>query len=113
MKVLGDNMDCKEFEHLITDYIDRKLDYRQLMEFKKHMENCENCKEELTIQFLVTEGMARLEDGSAFDLQKELNVRLEETKKTVKFHKTFVDIGFILEVIAILIIAAVVLWIIF
>lgn len=106
-------MDCKKFEHLIIDYIEHKLDYRQLIEFKRHMEHCENCKEELTIQFLVTVGMARLEDGSAFDLQKELNVRLEETEKKVKFHKAFIDTGFVLEVIAVLLIAAVVLWIIF
>lgn len=106
-------MDCKEFEHLITDYIDRKLDYRQLKAFEEHMESCENCKEELTIQFLVTEGMARLEDGSAFDLQKELKMRLEESKKKVRFHKTFLDVGFVLEIIAVLLIAGIVLWIIF
>ena len=31
------------------------------------MQECPGCKEELVIQFLVTEGMQRLEDGDAFD----------------------------------------------
>ena len=35
------------------------------------MQECPGCKEELVIQFLVTEGMQRLEDGDAFDLQRE------------------------------------------
>lgn len=29
------------------------------------MQECPGCKEELVIQFLVTEGMQRLEDGDA------------------------------------------------
>ncbi len=105
-------MDCKEFEWLIPDFIEKKLDYLSLKRFSEHMEQCENCKEELTIQFLVTEGIQRLEDGGAFDLQKELNQRLGEARYRLKIHGRFIKLGYIMELIAVLMLAGIVLWIV-
>ncbi|MCM1026361.1 MAG: zf-HC2 domain-containing protein [Roseburia sp.] len=104
-------MDCKEFERLISDFIDRKLDYPTLKKFCEHMERCEECKEELVIQFLVTEGVQRLEDGGAFDLQKELDQRLEEARHELRIHDGFMRIGIALEVLAAALLAAIILWI--
>ena len=53
----GGSMNCKEFEKNIPDFISGKLDFLTLQEFGEHMEKCPGCKEELVIQFLVTEGM--------------------------------------------------------
>ena len=53
------------------------------------MQECPGCKEELVIQFLVTEGMQRLEDGDAFDLQRELEIRLTEAKRKVDSYVFF------------------------
>lgn len=104
-------MDCKEFERLIPDFISDNLEYKNLKRFNKHMEHCENCREELTIQFLVTEGMHRLEDGRAFDLQKELSRQLEVTKKRVRLHDTFMRIGLVLEIAAVCLLAGCIIWI--
>ena len=52
-------MNCKEFEKNIPDFIAGKLDFQTLQEFGEHMRECPGCKEELVIQFLVTEGMQR------------------------------------------------------
>ena len=104
-------MDCKEFERLIPNYIDDKLDHQSLNLFSEHMEHCENCKEELVIQFLVTEGIQRLEDGNVFDLQGELNERLEETRKRVMWNRLFMRVGLGLEVAALGLLAASILWI--
>lgn len=106
-------MDCKEFEKRIPDFISQKLDFRTLKEFQEHLESCENCKEELVIQFLVTEGMARLEEGNAFDLQMELDKRIYEAEKKVRFHSSFIYFGAILEVLSMLAVVGVVLWIVF
>lgn len=105
------DMDCKEFERLIPDFISDKLDYQSLKRFKSHMEHCENCREELTIQFLVTEGVQRLEDGSAFDLQGELYQHLEETSKRVRRHDIFMWAGLILEIAAVGLLMKSILWI--
>ena len=50
-------MNCKEFEKNIPEFIAGKLDFLTLQEFGEHMQECPGCKEELVIQFLVTEGM--------------------------------------------------------
>lgn len=104
-------MDCKEFEKLIPDFIAGALDYPTLKQFSAHMEECRECREELTIQFLVTEGIQRLEDGSAFDLQKELNGRMEDARRRVRFHGSFMRIGRVMEIAAVCILAAILIWI--
>lgn len=110
---VGKDMDCKEFEWLIADFIDRKLDYPALKRFCGHMDHCENCREELVIQFFVTEGVQRLEDGGAFDLQKELDQRLEEARHELRLHDGFLRLGIVMEALAICLLAGILLWILF
>lgn len=104
-------MDCKEFEQLIPAFINQELNYKTLMRFNDHIDSCSECREELTIQILVTEGMARLEEGNSFDLQMELDKRLVEARKKVRFHKSFLYVGIVLEILAMLAIAGIVIWI--
>ena len=80
-------MDCGKFEKMIPAFLNDALEYKDLKRFLKHVDTCSACKEELTIQVLVSEGMARLEEGSAFDLQKELDRRIEEAQKHIRFHR--------------------------
>lgn len=91
----GDNayMDCKEFERLIPEFVDKKLDYAMTKRFVYHVKNCPNCKEELNIQFLVGEGLVRLEEGSAFDLQKEMQELIHDANRKVRFHERFLFWG--------------------
>ena len=105
-------MDCKEFERMISDFIARKLDFQNLIKFKDHMEHCADCKEELVIQFLVSEGMQRLEEGDAFDLQNELKERLEDAGRKIKFHSSFLVAGAVLEIAAVIVLAGTVVWLI-
>ena len=105
-------IDCKECEHLIPDFLNQILDYKTLKKFKEHINDCPDCKEELAIQYLVIEGMPRLEEGSALDLQGELDKRMNEAERKVKFHNSFVFLGFIVEMIGIFAILGFVLWII-
>ena len=65
---------CKEYEKLIPDFLIDNLDDVNLEKFISHIENCSECMEELSIQFLITEGMNRLEQGSNFELAKELGI---------------------------------------
>ena len=104
-------MNCKEFERLIPDFVSDKLDNQDLKRFIRHMDRCEDCREELTIQFLVTEGMQRLEDGMAFDLQRELQQRLEEAKKHVRHRDIFLRVGLVMEIAAVGLLACCVIWI--
>lgn len=77
-------MECREAERLVKTFIEDRMTPGGLEKFLDHMEHCESCKEELSIQFLVAEGMHRLEEGNTFDLQSELLHRLEQAKKRVQ-----------------------------
>ena len=90
-------MECKVFEKRIPDFINRKLDYVTLKSFVEHMESCPKCKEELTIQFLIEEGLVRLEEGSAFDLKEELRIRMEDASRKIRRHDCMVRIGAVFE----------------
>lgn len=63
------------------------LDTEELRDFIEHIESCDACKEELTIEFLVDEGVKRLETGNVFDLNKELNLRVEEANKDLRLRE--------------------------
>lgn len=93
-------MDCKEFEKLIPDFIAGKMNYITLKSFCEHEGQCADCKEELTIKILVTEGIHRLEDGSAFDLQAEMRRRMDEAKQKIRSSSDRLRLGLALEVIA-------------
>lgn len=81
-------MKCKEIEKMIPSFLEDNLDTEDLRDFLEHIEKCEECREELSIQFLVSEGMTRLETGSVFDLQNELKLRMENAEHTLKFRES-------------------------
>ena len=101
-------MNCKRFEGLIPDFVDKKLDYATTKLFLEHMNCCTQCKEVLNIQFLVNEGLVRLEEGEAFDLQKEMHELLGTARKKIRTHERFLKHGRVAELIVMLVIAGVV-----
>lgn len=80
-------MDCKETEKKIPSFLCDELDGSRLEEFIDHVESCPECKEELSIQFLVTEGLERLEKGNNFNLQEELYMKLEGAEHRINVHR--------------------------
>ena len=85
-------------EKLIPQFLDDDLDNQDLADFLDHIDNCPECKEELTIQFLVRVGMQRLEDGNTFNLVSELERELADAKKKMHRRKTLVLISYVLEI---------------
>ena len=81
-------MTCKDAEKMIPLFLEDDLEMDDLRKFMEHIDKCEECKEELTIQFLVLEGMARLESGNVFDLQNELKYCMEEAGHTLKLRES-------------------------
>lgn len=80
-------MDCKETEKKIPSFLQDELDGSMLEEFVEHVEHCPECKEELSIQFLVAEGLERLEEGNNFNLQEELLMKLEGAEHRINVHR--------------------------
>ncbi len=77
-------MNCKEFISLLPKWLDDKLDGRRAARFFEHMDSCDDCREELQIQFLVREGTARLESGGSFNLDRELSDKISRYHKRLR-----------------------------
>lgn len=95
-------MDCKETQKLIGAYLDDELEGKSAEAFLKHIDECPVCKEELCIRYLVAEGTVRLEEGSSFDLNKELENKMQNSRRSIKRKKIGTWIIYVLEFMAIL-----------
>ena len=84
-------MTCLEAQSKIIAYIDYKLDKDQKTEFLKHIQCCEDCKEELNIYYTMLEGMRQLDSNMSLskDFNEELNHRIEHELKQNRKKKNF------------------------
>lgn len=101
-------MDCKETNKLIPAFLNHELNSRELKSFMNHIMSCEDCKEELSIQFLIQEGLASLEDGTSFDLQNELDWMIEDAKRRLKIRRGFHFFVYAMEILAIITIVTII-----
>lgn len=95
-------MDCLKAEKQINCFLKGEMDNRTATCFLKHIKECSSCKEELSIQFLVSTGLERLEDGEAFNLNRELSNKLTTAEHQVKIRRRLQGGLYIYETAAIL-----------
>lgn len=91
-------MDCKEEEKMIPVFLQDELDIKDLKQFIDHIDGCPECMEELSIQFLVAEGLERLEAGNNFNLQKALTTRLLDARHQIRVRQVLQQTLLCLEV---------------
>ncbi len=89
-------MECKEVQKKIQDFIADELDNKDILAFIEHIRHCPDCKEELSIEFLVVTGLQRLDSAEAFDLQKELTDKINMSEESAKLHLKMSRISFLL-----------------
>lgn len=103
-------MNCKEAEKTIPSFLNDELDGDDLADFLEHIEECSECKEELSIQFLVSEGLEQLEQGNNFNLQEALVETLDSADDRIRINRLLRRVLFGLELaVAVAIVAAVVI----
>lgn len=95
-------MECKEVQKNITAFLNGELTGKGAEKFLHHIEECSECREELSIQYLVREGTARLESGGSFDLSKDLDELIDNSYKKIKNQRWATFAIYSLEFIAIL-----------
>lgn len=93
-------MDCKEVQKNIAAFLNGELQGKDAERFLNHIKSCEECKEELSIQYLVREGTARLEGGGSFDLSKDLDVLIADSYLSIKKSRRAAWIIYSLEFVA-------------
>ncbi|MBD5470388.1 MAG: hypothetical protein HDR19_04560 [Lachnospiraceae bacterium] len=81
-------MDCKETQRCIHLFLKDELEgTAQEAEFVDHVRSCSECMEELTIEYLLSEGINRLENADEIDVQKELEEMLNRAMLHVRRRK--------------------------
>jgi len=80
-------MDCKEAQGCIHLFLKDELDRETEFRLVEHIRSCSECKEELTVEYLLTEGISRLENAENIDVQSELDDRLNRTITRRKVYK--------------------------
>lgn len=80
-------MDCKETQRCIRLFLTEELNGNTAQKFVEHVHSCNECMEELTIEYLLSEGMSRLENADDIDVKKELEEKLNRTVIYVKRKK--------------------------
>ena len=91
---------CRDAIHSIPHFMDHTLTKTELREFMHHIENCPECKEELSIQYLVKQGLEELDDNGPIDLQADLERTLSEAKDSIRKHIRFRNAAIIAELLA-------------
>lgn len=82
-------MDCKECKGQIHPFLKNKLDDRKSRLLLQHIGECPECKEDMRSEYLVIEGLRRLESGSDFNLMKDYEEMLRrEIEKNEAIHNT-------------------------
>ena len=90
-------MDCYECKKRIKEFLNDSLNTKKNIEFVEHVKSCPECMEELSIEYLVNEGLKRLDTATSFDLDSELNEKLTKTYSKAKFTRSYiVVIGFVI-----------------
>lgn len=111
MKEEINTLNCKTYEKMIPLYLNNTLPPFELNELLMHIKGCPSCKEELTIQFLVSEGLGMVETSDNYDLLKELDKRIKASEKLISRHKlkTKIMIGMSLFILLAVIVSIIVL----
>ena len=63
------------------DEIEKIKTVGDIVRFVEHIKSCPSCKEELSIQYLSSEGISHLETGTSFNLEKELTGYMDRALK--------------------------------
>lgn len=77
-------MDCKETRRCIRFFLKDEMDDNTAYEFVEHIHSCNECMEELTVEYLLFEGIRRLENADDIDVKSELEEKLNRILKQKK-----------------------------
>ncbi|MBO4903027.1 MAG: zf-HC2 domain-containing protein [Lachnospiraceae bacterium] len=79
-------MTCQESEQYIQEFVDDRLTGDALEAFLWHIGSCKSCYNEMETSYLLKEALARLEDGTSFDLHSELKEKISIMEQYIKWH---------------------------
>lgn len=97
-------MKCTECEKLIDDYIYNKLDENTTDAFVKHVLGCENCLEELRINYSVMTALDQMDRGDELseDYDAELNERIVKyVMRKKRRHRAYISLCLLMLIVSV------------
>ncbi len=96
---------CMEVQAQITDYIDGKLPTEELEAFVSHINECEECREELNIYYTIYVGLSQLEHddqeiNELYDLDGALEEELYQSELLIKKRHFFQGFRYVVYTVA-------------
>lgn len=91
-------MDCMTFRKLIGPYMNDELDSETLNDFLIHLESCNECKDELEINFIVTRGIEILDDDKGdYNLSNAFTKTTDSMNKFIRKRKNIMRLSFVFD----------------
>lgn len=78
------SMDCKEAQRCIHLFLEEELNMDTAQDFVRHIYSCKECMEDLTLEYLLLEGINRLENDDDLDVKSELEAKLSRILRQKK-----------------------------
>lgn len=97
-------MTCLEVQSKLIAYIDNNLEKDEKIDFLRHIQCCEECKEELDIYYTMIEGMRQLDGNMSLskDFSEELNNRISRELKNDRKRRELFNSSLVIVIIGIL-----------
>lgn len=103
-------IECNKCEKMIAAYLSNDLSIFDIDVMLNHVKSCSSCMEELTIQYLVTEGFSEVDKTGNYNLIKSLEDKIASSQNRVEKHMLhtstsilFLSVVFLLSVLAIIV----------
>lgn len=97
-----DALEHKRMEEEIPEFLEDRLSNERLDRLLTHLKECASCRDELSIQYLVKEGLPRIEAGSNFSLNEDLAAYIDLENRRLNRRMRLAFIAFSLEAITLL-----------
>ncbi|MDO4942874.1 MAG: zf-HC2 domain-containing protein [Lachnospiraceae bacterium] len=84
-------MECFEVDTKIISYLEHALDDHELQEFLEHLNECEDCRNEVELYFTLIEGLNQMDEDEiqVFDFRTEFQKQRKERLKEVILRKRY------------------------
>ncbi|MCR5702056.1 MAG: hypothetical protein K6G76_07930 [Lachnospiraceae bacterium] len=95
-------MNCLEAQSNIISYIENGLEKEKRIDFLRHIQSCNDCKEELDIYYTMIEGMRQMDTNAPIskDFKKELDHRINKELKQNKTRKEVVVLSVVVAILS-------------
>ena len=98
------NMTCKTFSGMISSFLTGTLEDDSLREFLDHYDKCENCREEVEIQYLVSRAFDHEEEKEVINLSKDLPDLVEKERSDMVFRSRLGYTAYTLEILTVILV---------